>query len=112
MRLEFAKLARAQGLNCKAEVSNDGTVNRIPRPDGKGVAGVYELRPDGKGVLMNFETKQTTYWEKDKGVVKTVDNDGRQEQYKTPGRLPPLIKAPLEEQYKTVERKKTLEVAR
>jgi hypothetical protein len=113
IRLEFAKMARAHGLNnCKAEISRNGEVNRIPRPDGKGVAGVYELRPDGKGILMNFETKKTVYWEKEKGVIKTVDNDKRQELYKEQGKLPTLIRTPLDEKYKTVERRKELEMSR
>ena len=99
LRQQFAKLAKDQGLDCKAEISRDGKVNWIAGNEGRSVAGVYELRPDGKGVLMNFQTGQTTYWEADKGVVKTFNGDWkRQEQYRTKEKLPPLIKEPLREQ--------------
>ena len=107
MRREFAKVAKDHGLDCKAEISRNGEVNKIPKKDGKGIAGIYELRPDGKGVIMNFETRKTIYWEHGKGVLKTVENDKRQEQYKTNSKeMPPLIKAPLPEQNKPKERVK------
>lgn len=97
MRREFAKMAKEQGLDCKAEISRNREVHKIPRQDGKGIAGIYELRPDGKGVMMNFETAKTVYWESGKGVLKTVENDKRQEQYRDKKELPPLIRAPLPE---------------
>jgi hypothetical protein len=97
MRREFAKVAKEQVLDCKAEISRNGDVHKIPRQDGKGIAGIYELRPDGKGVMMNFETKKTVYWEHGKGVLKTVEQDKRQELYKDKKELPPLIRAPMPE---------------
>jgi hypothetical protein len=99
LRQQFAKLAKDQGLDCKAEISRDGKVHWITSKEGRSVAGVYELRPDGKGVLMNFDTGQTTYWEANKGIVKVFNGDWkRQEQYRTKEKLPPLIKEPLKEQ--------------
>ena len=115
LRQQFAKMAKDQGLDCKAEISKDGKVHWIAGNEGRSVAGVYELRPDGKGVLMNFQTGQTTYWEANKGIVKVFNGDWkRQEIYRTREKLPPLIKAPLEERVIPIpiERTKKMSLSR